>query len=131
MDNIKKDPIFQHIFQYTGFSKEFNSMFGKSVPKRYQEWLYRRLIMLDREGKNAVDGVQIEKLKGKEGAAGLYSIRYARSKENPRVIYAHIFDDRYIILLTAFLEKNSNDYKVGSERALQRLKKVKEGINNG
>lgn len=131
MGILKQLPEFQNIFEYPGFSKELNSLFGKSVPIRYQQWLYRRLSALDIEGNNAVDGIQIEKMKGKEGNAGLYSIRYSRSKENPRVIYAYLMDNVRVVLLTAFLEKDSSDYRIASARALHRLDLIKGDIENG
>ena len=51
--------------------------------------------------------LQYEKLTGEER---LYSIRHPNTKKNVRVLYT-IVNGTYIILLHAFLEKSSNDYK--------------------
>lgn len=128
MNTIERHPGFENIYLHYKFTKEFKSMFGKSVPVQYTNWLHRRLLMLEKEGKQAVDGVSFEKLKGKEGDAGLYSIRYAKSKANPRVIYAYIGEDGECALLSAFLERDAKDYENAGKRALHRLKEIKEEL---
>lgn len=61
---------------------------------------------------------QYEKLTGEER---LYSIRHPNTKKNVRVLYT-IVNGTYIILLHAFLEKSSNDYKKAITVAKKRLK---------
>ena len=128
MGTILKTDGYENIYQHINFDKEFRDMFGKVVPKRYQNWLDKSLITLEKCGKQAVDGIQFEKLAGKEGKAGLYSIRYSRSVLNPRLIYAYFIDDKHVVLLSAFLEKSSRDYISPSKKALSRLETIKEEL---
>lgn len=74
------------------------------------------LAVLEQEKEKAIDLPQFEKLTGIDR---LYSIRHPESKKNVRVIYA--IEEDSIILLTAFLEKNSGDYQRSIEIAQKRL----------
>lgn len=85
--------------------------------RRYQKKLMEDLAVLDQEKERAIDLQQFEKLNGVER---LYSIRHPESKKNIRVIYT--IEEGIIILLTAFLEKNSGDYHRAINTAQQRLK---------
>ncbi len=121
MDIIKYEK-FNNIFAVDCFDKEFEQLFDSSSYKRYAEWLRRNLHNLDTRGKNAVDGSHIEKLY-KDGF-NLYSIRYPRSKTNPRVIFYFTTEDNYVILLCAILEKSSSDYTRAIRKAIVRIKEV-------
>lgn len=128
MGTISKTKGYENIYQHISFDKEFRSMFGKAVPKRYQNRLDKRLVELEKSGKLAIDGVQFEKLEGKAGKAGLCSIRYTKSVLNPRVIYAYMIDDKHVVLLSAFLEKGAADYINPTKKALLRLATIKEEL---
>ncbi len=73
--------------------------------------------MLEQEKERAIDLPQFEKLTGVDR---LYSIRHPESKKNVRIIY--IIEEGAVILLTAFLEKNTGDYQRAIKTALQRIK---------
>lgn len=73
--------------------------------------------MLEQEREGAVDLQQFEKLNGVDR---LYSIRHPESKKNVRLIYT--IEAGAIILLVAFLEKNSGDYQRAINTAQKRLK---------
>lgn len=51
----------------------------------------------------------------------LYSIRYPKSKLNPRVLYIYL-DEGEVLLLAAFKEKSKSDYARNIKLALNRLK---------
>ncbi len=91
----------------------------KEVPpwKRYQQKLIEDLAVLEQEKERAIDLQQFEKLNGVDR---LYSIRHPESKKNVRVIYT--IEAGIIILLVAFLEKNSGDYQRAIKTAQNRLK---------
>ena len=76
---------YSHIFQVEDFDSEYHSLFNKGQAKRYNKWLYRRLNILDKKGTDAVDGFRIEKITVPGSRLGLYSIRYSKSKSNPRI----------------------------------------------
>ena len=81
--------------------------------------LARKLAILDEKGSKAVILEEFEHLEYDK--IDLYSIRYPKSKNNPRVIYFLIEDDN-VILVTAFKEKSNKDYRQGIERAVKRYK---------
>lgn len=85
--------------------------------KRYQQKLIEDLAVLEQEREGAVDLQQFEKLNGVDR---LYSIRHPESKKNVRLIYT--IEAGAIILLVAFLEKNSGDYQRAINTAQKRLK---------
>ncbi len=89
--------------------------------KRYLAWLDRCIKNLDTYAERAVSLNSFEKLTGTE----FYSIRYPRSKKNPRVLYFFICDG-VPVLLYAFLEKSSSDYTHGINVAKSRAKFVRE-----
>lgn len=91
----------------------------KEIPPwlRYQKKLIEDLAVLEQEKESAIDLPQFEKLNGVDR---IYSIRHPESKKNVRVLYA--IEDGAIILLTAFLEKNSGDYQRAIATAQSRLK---------
>ena len=76
--------------------------------------------MLDLNGILATDGVSFEKIED-----NIYSIRYPKSRHNPRVIYSFFIEHGIIVLLTAFLEKNSSDYEFAKKRAKNRIQAIK------
>lgn len=84
--------------------------------ERYQQKLIEDLAVLEQEKERAIDLQQFEKLKGVDR---LYSIRHPESKKNVRVIYT--IEEGAVILLTAFLEKNSGDYQKAKKTAQKRL----------
>lgn len=120
--DILKTPEFQNIYQVDCFGEEFRGLFKNNLSdvKRYEKWLRRRLKILDSSGILATDGVSFEKIEN-----NIYSIRYPESKHNPRVIYSFFIEHGSIILLTAFLEKNSTDYEFAKQRAKNRIQAIK------
>jgi hypothetical protein len=115
--DIQKVAGFNRIYQAECFPDEVNIMFGKSSgeKERYLKWLYTWLSVLDTDGKAVINLEQFEYIKGTENPE-LYVIRHPRSQINERYIYAFI-DSEIVILLTAFKEKRTNDYRSAIIRA--------------
>lgn len=100
------------------FRKAVDEPWKEKEPwERYQKKLIQDLTVLEQEKESAIDLQQFEKLNGVDR---LYSIRHPESRKNVRIIYT--IDEDVIILLTAFLEKNSGDYKREIDTAKKRLK---------
>lgn len=100
------------------FRKAVDEPWKEKEPwERYQKKLIQDLTVLEQEKESAIDLQQFEKLNGVDR---LYSIRHPESRKNVRIIYT--IDEDVIILLTAFLEKNSGDYKRAIDTAKKRLK---------
>ena len=108
---------FQRIYHAETFPGDFKAMFKKSSGqrKRYEEWLYTWLTVLDREGAKALDMQQFEFLRGTSNPC-LYAIRHPHSEINERYIYVYI-DGEAVVLLTAFKEKTATDYRAAISRA--------------
>lgn len=107
ISNVKKE-----------FRKAVDELWKEVPPwKRYQQKLIEDLAVLEQEKERAIDLQQFEKLNGVDR---LYSIRHPESKKNVRVIYT--IEAGIIILLVAFLEKNSGDYQRVIKTAQNRLK---------
>jgi len=115
--DIQKLSGFERIYQAECFPDEVDKMFGKSTGEkhRYMKWLLTRLSVLDNEGMSVLDLEQFEHLKGTNNPK-LYAIRHPHSKINERYIYVYAYDESSI-LLTAFKEKNSQDYLSAIKRA--------------
>lgn len=120
MDIIQFSEDFKKVFAVDCFEKEFESLFSPSDYKRYANWLQRNLRNLDNYGKKAVDGYRIEKLEIKK--YDIYSIRYPRSKSNPRVLFFFATEGNDIILLAALLEKSPSDYNMSVQVAKRRMR---------
>lgn len=115
---------YNNIYAVAPFREEFKDLFGKSQNeyKVCQQKLAVNLRILDQIGlQQALTYPQFEKLENE----GLYSIRYV-SKNNPRVIFAHISEYGRIILLTAFKEKRDSDYRKALKKAKDRMKELEE-----
>ena len=113
------------IYAVDVFEKEFKNAVDqswKSDPpwKRYQTKLIKNLVVLDTEKEQAVRLKQFEKLSETEE---LYSIRYPEANKNFRVIYT-VYEENFIILLTAFQEKNDGDYRRAVAVAEKRLRQL-------
>lgn len=113
-----------NIYYVDCFEKEFQNVtsenFTDTEPHpRYQKWLIGKLAVLNAHGKGVLQLRDFEQLNTPGSAPNLYSIRYPRSKLNPRVIYIY-YDDSAVILLGAFLERSKGDYKRNMNKALQR-----------
>ena len=91
MDIVSYGKDFKKVYAVDGFAKEFQQLFDHASLKRYTDWLWRNLQNLERHGKRAVDKTHIEKLHDTD--CNLYSIRSARSKSNPRVIFIFTEED--------------------------------------
>ena len=109
-------------YAISNVKKEFKKAVDESwkeIPpwKRYQKKLIGDLAVLEQELERAIDLPQFEKL---DGVDRLYSIRHSETKKNVRIIY--IIYEGAVILLTAFLEKNDNDYQRAIRVANKRLK---------
>ncbi len=118
------------ILNYTGFDKIYYlDVFEKELSKlkkknpKYAKWLERKLEILERGATAATDGKRFEKLENYD----LYSIRHV-SKQNERIIYYIIDEDDSVILLCAFQESNTSDYRNAINTSLQRLKILKEEL---
>lgn len=124
---INKLAKFDHIYEVDCFQKEFVKMTREKLTNtppypRYQKWLIGKLSLLDKHGKQAFKLRDFEKLDSENPE--LFSIRYPHSKLNPRVIYA-CFQDRDIILLTAFKEENAGaDYSKAMKKARRRYQEL-------
>lgn len=121
---LLRNALFPNVYEVDCFQKEFLKMTEEQPSAqppypRYQKWLIQKLEVLSKYGKEAVKLEGFEKLNS--STYDLYSIRYPRSKQNPRVIYIYCEDDK-ILLLTAFKEKSSSDYTRAMKRAINRLK---------
>ncbi|MDD6570839.1 MAG: type II toxin-antitoxin system RelE/ParE family toxin [Thermoflexaceae bacterium] len=86
---------------------------------RYQKWLIVSLEKLEEYGEEAIKLNNFEQLTNINPK--LYSIRYPKSKLNPRVLYIYL-DEGGILLLAAFKEKSKKDYTRNIELAQKRLK---------
>lgn len=114
----------ENTYAVSVFEKEFlkavNEPWLDEEPfKRYQKKLIEDLTVLEMEKEKAIDMPQYEKITGE---MDLYSIRHPESRKNIRVIYT-IYEEA-IIILTAFLEKNSGDYRKAIRLAKRRLKEL-------
>lgn len=115
-------PGHDKVYYFDCFPKEFKE--ATNGEDRYRQWLARSLYILESKGKGAIILNQFEMLS--TGSVQLYSIRYPKSKLNPRVIYFYLEDDN-IILVTAFKEKSNSDYKRGIRRAEERYTYISQG----
>ena len=110
-----------NVFEIDVFHDEFSDAVNEAWKKdppfmRYQRKLIQDLAVLIQEKERAIALPQFEKLKNTKG---IYSIKHPETRKNVRVLY-YISDEEDIILLTAFLEKNDNDYKIAISRAEKR-----------
>jgi hypothetical protein len=114
---IEKLAGFNRIYQAECFPNEFLSMVGKNrgEGRRYLQWLYTWLKVLDEYGMSALALQQFEHLQGTENPH-LYAIRHPRSQINERYLYLYA-DDETVVLLTAFKEKDAADYNSAILRA--------------
>lgn len=113
LDNIYAVDVFRK-----EFIKAVSEEWKNSPPfERYQKKLIRDLAVLELEKERAIDLPEFEKIKD---ASGIYSIRHPETPMNIRILY-YISDNGEIILLTAFSEKNSGDYRIAIRRAVKRL----------
>lgn len=120
---IQKLNGYEDIYALDLFLEDFqNTVLGRSSSesKRYAAWLQRKLDDLTLYRERAIQLRDFEKV---EGHTMLYSIRYPRSKKNPRIIYFFVHERKPVLLL-AFLEKKSSDYEKKIPAALQRCKFV-------
>jgi len=108
---------FIRIYQAECFPGEVNKMLGKNTGDkvRYLNWLNDQLLILDKMGMFALNLEQFEHLKGTKNPK-LYAIRHPHSKINERYLFLFSFGEK-TILLTAFKEKNTGDYKSAVLRA--------------
>lgn len=116
-------PGLNNIYSLSVVKKEFRNSVDEPWKDtdpypRYQKKLLEDLAVLDDQKEDTITLLQYEKLTGEER---LYSIRHPNTKKNVRVLYT-IVNGTYIILLHAFLEKSSNDYKKAITVAKKRLK---------
>ena len=116
---IEKVAGFNRIYQAECFRDDFEDMFkkNKGERKRYLLWLYTWLKVLDDQGEKALMLQQFEYLQNTHDPR-LYALRHPHSQINERYIYVYT-DSEASILLTAFKEKDTNDYKSAIARAKQ------------
>ena len=117
---IEKIGGFQRIYQTNSFINDINDMFKKNKKQRkqYLLWLYAWLTILDDMGITALTLQQFEYLKNTNNPR-LYALRHPHSKINERYIFVYV-ENETVILLTAFKEKDADDYK----NAILRAKRV-------
>ena len=115
--DIQKLVGFNRVYQAECFPDEINNMFGKNKgeKKRYIKWLYAWLPVLDEEGMNVLSFETFECLKNTNKPV-LYVIRHPHSIINERYLFAFI-NGKDSVLLTAFKEKSTSDYKSAILRA--------------
>lgn len=122
--DIVQNLMFSSVYEVDCFQKEFRSMTNEKLSfnppfPRYQKWLVRSLAVLEEYGVEAVRLQNFEQLENV--TPKLFSIRYPKSKLNPRVLYTYL-EDGEILLLAAFKEKSKKDYDRNVKLALSRLK---------
>jgi len=127
---IEKISGFHRIYQAKSFPNDVEDLFGKNKGerKRYLLWLYTWLTVLDQQGQNALTLQQFEHLQDTKNPH-LYALRHPHSQINERYIYVYV-DNEAVILLTAFKEKDTNDYKAAISCA-QRIYSELEENDNG
>lgn len=122
---LVKIESYNRIYAVGMFEQEFDNIVNeKNNNSRYHKWLRRKLDVLDIAGYKALSDRDFEPLK--DTNPKLYSIRYPKSKKNPRVIYAYV-DEEAVYLLHTFKEtskKSKSDYQNAIRIALNRLKSV-------
>lgn len=123
---------YNRIFAPDCFFDEFKSLIKFKPPKngkknRYMDWFTDSLERLDTYKKEEMKKPRFEPLEVKDGFP-LYSIRYANSPLNPRIIYIFFADNDKIVLMNCFCEKHDGDYDKAKKIAVQRAKNL--GLNN-
>lgn len=123
---IQKLAGFHRIYQATCFKDEFDAMIGKNKgeKQRYLQWLYGWLTVLDEKGLGALELEQFEHLQNTK-TPRLYAIRHPHNRINERYIYVYA-DGESVVLLTAFKEKSTADYKRAITRANGIFAKLEE-----
>lgn len=121
---ILKNGMFSKVYEVDCFQKEFKDMTKEKISlaspfPRYQKWLIASLTVLEEMGIDALKLENCELLKNIK--PNLYSIRYPKSKLNPRVLYIYL-DEGEVLLLAVFKEKSKGDYARNIKLALNRLK---------
>lgn len=131
MANIIKVQGFENIYQADDFQADVDKMFGKNreQKRKFLSWLDVKLGILDTLGKDAfvLDSIHYKLLE--ETHPNLYEIRHPRSVLNERYIYAYCDGDD-ILLLAAFKEKNTSDFRSAINRAERILRELEE-MNDG
>ena len=114
---IEKVGGFEKIYQAESFPDDVEALFGKNKGerKRYLQWLYTWLTILDTLGQKALSLQQFEYLVNTSNPR-LYALRHPHSGINERYVFIFIEDDA-AVLLTAFKEKSTSDYKAAISRA--------------
>ena len=126
---LEKVAGFQRIYQAETFPNDFDDMFKKSKGqrKRYLLWLYTWLKILDDQGQDALSLQQFEYLKNTDNPR-LYALRHPHSQINERYIFVYI-EDGAVVLLTAFKEKDTDDYCTAISRANRIFSELEEDDN--
>jgi hypothetical protein len=83
--------------------------------------------VLDEQGSYALSLQQFERLQNTKDPP-LYALRHPHSQINERYIYVYADDDA-VILLTAFKEKDSDDYAPAIARAKRVFSELEEDDN--
>lgn len=128
MDIIKAEE-YNNIYACDLFSRERAKLYQKNPndEKSYANWLSRQLGYLDTTGLTVLkDHSQaFEKLGGVEN--NIYSITRRKFRGNPRILFFTIIEDGeadIFVLLTAFKELSSGDYKRYIPIAIERMKQI-------
>lgn len=121
MDIVKR-PDFAHIYTVDVFEKELTKLFGKSDKERkaYLCELHDSLTVLDNANTPPTTGL-FEHIPYK--GVDLYRIKSKSKRKNVRVLYFWQSAD-YILLLSAFEEKQKGDYKTHLSVAYSRYKQL-------
>jgi len=96
---LEKVAGFDRIYQTESFPGDIDAMFGKNKGerKRYMQWLYTWLTVLDSQGQKAITLQQFEYLLDTDDPR-LYAIRHPHSQINERYIYVYVDDDAAVLL---------------------------------
>ena len=126
---IEKVGGFYRIYQAESFPDDVEDMFKKSKGQRkqYLLWLYTWLTVLDGQGRGALALQQFEYLKNTTNPH-LYALRHPHSQINERYVFVYV-DNEAAILLTAFKEKDTDDYTKAITRAKRIFSELEEDDN--
>ena len=126
---VEKVGGFQRVYQAESFPDDVEDMFkkNKGQRKRYLLWLYTWLTVLDDQGRDALVLQQFEYLKNTKNPQ-LYALRHPHSQINERYVFVYV-DGEAAILLTAFMEKDTNDYATAIARAKRIILELEEDDN--
>ena len=120
----------KEIIEAEGFLEELKELMKQRVPKKRREKVAKKYISLletiREQRKEVITLPYFEKLKGTR-SMDLYCLRLVKKSPNIRIIFTFI--GSYVVLLTAFEEREESDYKKAIESAVNRYRDLlREGL---